>query len=159
MKPNSYPLSSHQTVSFSRQAYPSVPMSVYRQVVEELEVTKTQLASVQANNQQLQQEIEQLIHSAHKAQQLIHQSNRQFDPTKKTTKVKPIWQAKSWDSAREQQVVTVKYAPKYTSRQHKKPQEMNGWVLAIAILVIILTAFTSGFLLVRPLVNHNNNNN
>ena len=158
MKPNSYPLSSHQTVSFSRQAYPSVPMPVYRQVVEELQATKAQLASVQANNQQLQQEIEQLMQSAHKAQQIINQSNHQFAHKKKTTKVKPIWQAKSWDSSQDQQVVTVKYAPKYTSRQHKKPQEMNGWVLAIAIIAIILTAFTGGFLLVRPLVNHNNNN-
>ena len=155
MKPNSSPLRSPQTVSFPRHSHPSVPMSVYRQVVEELQVTKAQLSAMKANNQQLQQEVEKLMHSAQRTQQLVKQSHRQLSHTAKALKVKPIWQAKSWDSSPQQQVVTVKYATQHTSRQPKKSQEINGWVLAIAIIVIILTAFTSGFLLVRPLLNNN----
>ena len=158
MKPNSYQLRSPQTVSFSRHSHPSVPISVYRQVVEELKVTKIELSAMKANNQQLQQEVEKLMQSAQRTQQLVRQSTPQSSSTTKRNKVKPIWQANSWDSSREQQVVTVKYAPRSTSRQQNKSQEINGWVLAIAIIVIILTAFTSGFLLVRPLLDNNNHN-
>lgn len=33
--------------------------------------------------------------------------------------------------------------------------EVNGWMLIIAILLIVLTAFGTGFLIVRPLINGN----
>lgn len=155
MKPNSYPLNSHQKVALPHYPQPSVPISVYRQVVDELQTTKAQLSMMKANNQQLQQEVEKLMQSAHKAEQLITRSNRQFSHATKVTKVKPIWQAKSWESSPQQKVVTVKYAPPNTSRQPKNSQEINGWFLAVSIAVIILTAFTSGFLLVRPLLNSN----
>ena len=155
MKPNSYPLRAPQTIPFTRPSRPAVPMSVYRQVVEELQVTKAQLSAVKANNQQLQQEVEQLMQSAQRTQQLVNQSHRQLSGTK-VSNVKPIWRAKSWDSAPQQQVVTVKYSPQRNSRQQKESAEINGWALAIAIILIILTAFTSGFLLVRPLLDNNN---
>jgi hypothetical protein len=35
---------------------------------------------------------------------------------------------------------------------------MNGWLLGLAIVLIIGTAFTAGFLLVRPLIEGNNDN-
>ena len=155
MKPNSYPLRAPQTIPFSRPSHPSVPMSVYRQVVEELQVTKAQLSAMKANNQQLQQEVEQLMRSAQRTQQLVKQSHRQLSGTK-VNKAKSIWQAKSRDSTPQQQVVTVKYRPQRNSRQQQESAEINGWVLAISIIVIILTAFTSGFLLVRPLLDNNN---
>jgi hypothetical protein len=34
--------------------------------------------------------------------------------------------------------------------------DVNGWVLVLAILLIVLTAFGTGFLIVRPLLNNNN---
>lgn len=155
MKPNSYPLNSPPKVALPHYSRPSVPISVYRQLVDELQTTKAQLSLMRINNQQLEQEVEQLMQSAHKAQQLITRSNRQFSQTTKVTKVKPIWQAKSWESSPQQKVVTVKYSPQNASRQSKNSQEINGWFLAVSIVVIILTAFTSGFLLVRPLLNSN----
>lgn len=33
--------------------------------------------------------------------------------------------------------------------------DVNGWMLIIAILLIVLTAFGTGFLIVRPLLNNN----
>ncbi|MBE9128845.1 MULTISPECIES: hypothetical protein [unclassified Coleofasciculus] len=36
--------------------------------------------------------------------------------------------------------------------------EVNGWFLIVAIVLIVLTAFGTGFLIVRPLLNNNNNN-
>ena len=34
-------------------------------------------------------------------------------------------------------------------------REVNGWVLIVAIMLIVLTAFGTGFLIVRPLLNNN----
>ncbi len=151
MKPNSHRSGLPPKVSH----YPSVPISLYRQVVEELQKTQAQLSAVKANNQQLQQEVAQLIRSAQNTQQLVQQSQQQLTSNSPVTKVKPIWQAKSYPSSA-QRVVTVKYAPQRNSRSAKNAPVMNGWVLAIAIMIIILTAFTSGFLLVRPLLNNDN---
>lgn len=47
----------------------------------------------------------------------------------------------------------VRYYP-YNSTQKA---ETNGWMLLVAILLIVLTAFGAGYLIVRPLLaNHNN---
>lgn len=196
MKSNSYSASSNSTIPLSRHAHPSVPMYVYREIVEQLQATQAQLSAIQTNNQQLayhnqklQQEVEILMQSAYKVQQLAHQEiitpqtekvrkkqsnshhrsqvrlyphnqqasrNSHISHSHQTNKVKPIWQAKSLHSAvKEPQIVTVKYAPQHSSKQQKSSQEMNGWFLAIAIMIIVMTAFTSGFLLVRPLLNNN----
>ena len=200
MKSNSYSASSNLTIPLSRHPHPSVPISVYREIVEQLQATQAQLSAMKTNNQhliyrnqQLQQEVERLMKSAYKVQQLanyeivdpqtekvtrkqVNQNNKSQvrlpSPTQQSrnnhqalhsnqaAKVKPIWQAKSLHSSpKKRQIVTVKYAPQHPSRQQKSSQEMNGWFLAIAIIIIILTAFTSGFLLVRPLLNNNSINN
>lgn len=44
----------------------------------------------------------------------------------------------------------------YPSRK-KEPPEANGWVLIIAIVLIIVTAFGAGYLVVRPLLQHSSN--
>lgn len=44
----------------------------------------------------------------------------------------------------------------YPSRK-KAPPEANGWVLVIAIVLIIVTAFGAGYLVVRPLLQHRSN--
>jgi cobalamin biosynthesis Mg chelatase CobN len=46
----------------------------------------------------------------------------------------------------------IRYYPYHT----QKP-ETNGWMLLVAILLIVFTAFGAGYLIVRPLLaNHNN---
>jgi small-conductance mechanosensitive channel len=47
------------------------------------------------------------------------------------------------------------------SRSHRSPSseglsDVSGWMLLVAILLIVLTAFGTGFLIVRPLLNNNN---
>lgn len=45
------------------------------------------------------------------------------------------------------------------SRRPSPPErssDVNGWLLIAAILLIVLTAFGTGFLIVRPLINNNN---
>ncbi|MGC1393910.1 MAG: hypothetical protein WA828_06475, partial [Coleofasciculaceae cyanobacterium] len=39
--------------------------------------------------------------------------------------------------------------------QSESVADVNGWMLIIAILLIVLTAFGTGFLIVRPLLNNN----
>ena len=182
MKQNSYSVNSDPMVSVPRPSHPSVPLSLYREIIEQLQATQAQLSAMEANNQQLQQEVESLMRSAYRVQQLTHnevrgasasqtarkqisyqnlshlslQPKHQASTKTPAAKIKPIWQAKSWDSSpTKPKIVAVKYATPYNPRQQKNSQAMNGWFLAIAILVIILTAFTSGFLLVRPLLNNN----
>lgn len=44
------------------------------------------------------------------------------------------------------------------SRRFPQPEgasDVNGWMLVVAILLIVLTAFGTGFLIVRPLLNSN----
>ena len=48
------------------------------------------------------------------------------------------------------------------SRSRRSPSseglsDVSGWMLLVAILLIVLTAFGTGFLIVRPLLNNNNN--
>lgn len=46
---------------------------------------------------------------------------------------------------------------RYYPYSHTQKAEGNGWMLLIAILLIVLTAFGAGYLIVRPLLaNHNN---
>ncbi|HIK04504.1 MAG TPA: hypothetical protein IGS40_07280 [Trichormus sp. M33_DOE_039] len=42
----------------------------------------------------------------------------------------------------------------YYPNSKPEPKEMNGWWLAISILFIMLTAFGAGYLVVRPLFEH-----
>lgn len=39
-----------------------------------------------------------------------------------------------------------------------RTSDINGWVLLLAIFLIIVTAFGTSFLIIRPLLNGNNNN-
>lgn len=70
------------------QAYsPSVPISIYRQMAAELEATKAQMESVNAHNQHLQQENQQLrleidkvVQSTYRLQQVVS-SFQPYTPT------------------------------------------------------------------------------
>ena len=45
------------------------------------------------------------------------------------------------------------------NRRHAPPEkasDVSGWLLVLAIIVIVMTAFGTGFLIVRPLLNNNN---
>ncbi|WP_414566776.1 MULTISPECIES: hypothetical protein [unclassified Anabaena] len=45
---------------------------------------------------------------------------------------------------------------RYYSPMETKVKELSGWWLAITILLIMLTAFGAGYLIVRPLFEHHN---
>ncbi|MCF4969201.1 hypothetical protein [Nostoc sp. CMAA1605] len=51
-------------------------------------------------------------------------------------------------------VVIEEQEVSYYPNSKPEPKEMNGWWLAISILLIMLTAFGAGYLVVRPLFQH-----
>ncbi|MGB7442924.1 MAG: hypothetical protein WA919_17815 [Coleofasciculaceae cyanobacterium] len=55
---------------------------------------------------------------------------------------------------REQYVIEQEENHYHHSRRDVSPG-VNGWLLVVAILGVVLTAFGTGFLIVRPLINNN----
>lgn len=122
----------------------SVPILVYRQVITELERTKEQLTLLEEQNQQLlqqnqelKQEIVKIVNTSQKLEQVIvspHQQTNSLPPTEN---------------------FSTNFFPTQTGNYVKNTHSqklINGWVLALAIIMIMLTAFTSGFLLIRPIL-------
>lgn len=138
-------------------------------------------------NQQLRQEVEKVVQSAQHLQQVIasfgmtarvempsQQSVMQPEPRPMTPPPpRPPTSASPEDfppppPKTKLEPPTSPYSGTYVIEQEESrsrrtsPGEglpgVNGWLLAVAILLIVLTAFGTGFLIVRPLLNNNNNN-
>lgn len=162
---------------------PSVPISVYRELAAELQATQTMLDSLNAQNQQLvqqnqllRQEVEKAVHSAIYMQQVVASLKPvRFGETSSTypEEYREFNQASHSLAVRRQgqtAAITPLEAPTplafseklYTEQQeprNRRPappestSEVSGLWLAVAIVAIVLTAFGTGFLIVRPLLN------
>jgi len=143
---------------------PSVPISVYRELANELQHKETQLKSLKAHNQRLlqhnqhlQHEIEQLFFSAQNLQQLAATRDAYGNPVVAVPEPAPIA-----PPAPPPQLEPPKPAPKQVaeveeraSRRPSQPEsssEVSGWLVGVAIALIVLMAFGTGFLIVRPLL-------
>lgn len=152
---------------------PSVPLSVYRELAAELQASQARLNSLHAQNQQLAiqnqqlgQEIEKVVQHVLRLQHIVNQVDV-YDP-QQLIRPKPKRPGSSSRSRYHAQPVTA-YRPAsknvftqveevesngYRRRsQPEKIPEVGGWKLAIAILLVIFTAFGAGYLLVRPLLS------
>lgn len=123
--------------NFSR---PSVPLSLYRELVEDLESAQVQSESLTAQNrdlvkenQQLRQELERAICYVQQMQAAIENAQPQPKPTVAIDEKKQIIEIES---------------DRYAS-QSKSDGGINGWVLAIALLLIIVTSCLGAFLIVN----------
>jgi hypothetical protein len=147
---------------------PSVPISVYRQVTGELEATQQRMESLQVQNQrltqenrQLRQELQGFLELAQHLQQVVITLDRSPTFTPKKQPNKPI----AVNNAIENnplpsdnplnQVEEIPVSPSLHYEIEEKVKGMNGWVLAIAITLILLTAFGMAFLIIRPILNQN----
>lgn len=155
---------------------PSVPISVYRELAAELQFTKDQLGTLKTQNHQLieqnhnlQVEIDRVVQSALKLQQVNNsfkltqlpesiapklQLEHQFEvppSAPKPTKKLRVKQGKRSAATRNPELTTEQ--PMNPSRR-TPPQraEVGGWWLVLVIFLIVATAFGTGFLLVRPLL-------
>lgn len=157
---------------------PSVPISVYRELAAELQATRTLLDSLTAQNQHLTQqnqhlrvEIERVVQSALQLRQVADS----FQP-RTTRSVGPdVPQSKLELKLGPNPRPTSRPAPRHTppkmpvldtppltesiaepselrhpSTKQADSVELNGWWLAVVILLIVSSAFGAGFLIVRP---------
>ena len=80
-----------------------------------------------------------------------YQSSR--PPSGIAVKGRSAFQTREAGSASSEKVFTEQEEGQYRRRsQPKSASEISGWWLAIAILLIMLTAFGAGYLIVRPLL-------
>lgn len=175
---------------------PAVPISVYRELAAELQAAQAMMESLNAQNQHLARQNQQLREEIEKVVQShlhLHQLAASFQPIGRVEPPQAQVQIKSdqrVNPVRNPQVSPVKSpapfstapapAPKpepilayeveetFTEQeegryQRSTPAESNssvsGWFLIIAIFLIVTTAFSAGFLIIRPLLDNSNSSN
>ncbi len=167
----------------------SVPISVYRELAAELQAAQTTIDSLRSQNQQLvkqnqqlQQQVEKVVHSAQHLQQIVSSfSGTTASNPVEVPRSKPIMQPEpsyvappspatnvpvmDFPSSFQEEPDFSPYSETVVIEQEdtrsRRPvrsegvADVNGWMLILAILLIVLTAFGTGFLIVRPLLNSN----
>jgi hypothetical protein len=155
---------------------PAVPLSLYREVATELESTKTKLSTIRDEhrrlkhqNQILKREIQYLLRSTpnkrrinrsfliepQKASNLLDKEKERIakaQTAEKATDIADRGTINNFVSKMETPVWIAETGQNFpiTSRSHRV---INGWLLALLIVLIVGTAFTAGFFLVRPLID------
>ncbi|MGF1478164.1 MAG: hypothetical protein ACFB4I_01555 [Cyanophyceae cyanobacterium] len=134
---------------------PAVPISLYREVVGELQATKAQLDSLKCQNQQLvrqnqqlRQEAEKIFYSAQNLKQVLVAGDRAGQESRG---FKPV--VAMPPSA---QVQTTVAAPLPQYLANLKTPFPHRWGLALLIGAIGFSAFAAGFFLIPLLMNQNN---
>lgn len=146
---------------------------------------KSQNQQLVKQNQQLQQQVEKVVHSAQHLQQIVssfsgatatnhvdiprYKPARQPEPQPVAPPPPPhhyephesVLDSVSFQNEPEfspySETVVIEQEDTRVRRpvQSETVADVNGWMLIIAILLIVLTAFGTGFLIVRPLLNNN----
>jgi uncharacterized membrane protein len=181
--PSTPPTTPSQTPPTNGYA-PSVPISVYRQLAAELDSTRAQLQSTtQQNhhlirqNQQLQQEVGRLVQSALAVQTLVG-----GQPSTPVASPQPTQLSATAPSAPAASTPKPPAAPQpsaaepmpippelpnfdeFFTEQSSEPRpsktetssrDMGGLWLTLVIVVVMITAFGAGFLVVRPMLQQN----
>ena len=143
---------------------PTVPMSVYRELAAELQETKEQLDHLKQENQQLHHdnknlrlEMSKLVHSVQNLENSfpVSQASPEIDywqenpsPTEEEI-INPLPQ-----ESREKRFTHQPPQAQGRERQNRQSSpEIKGWLVAAAMLTIILTFSGIGFMIARPLIN------
>lgn len=161
---------------------PSVPISLYREVATELQTAQGMLKTLQTDNQHLMQqnqqlrlEIERVVQSSLRLRQVAdgYQNESAIAPMDPTlTNLEAIFDlppatiiqspsrqqagkskvnAAEINSAAEQRLTGQESQLRHSAAPDKS-SEISAWWLALVICTIIVTAFGTGFLIVRPLL-------
>jgi hypothetical protein len=160
---------------------PSVPISVYRELSAELQAAQAMLEVLNSQNQQLlqqnqrlHQEIEKVVQSTQNLQQVagipltgmpaLNGSNLPMISPKPLGL--PEVNNSGWSANRSlppmQSIAPEDLAIEQEEGRNRrvsantKTSDVNGWMLLLAILLIIITAFGTSFLIIRPLFSGNN---
>lgn len=168
---------------------PSVPISVYRELAAELQAAEGKLESLNAQNQQLvlqnQQlrqeidkavkyvlDIQQVVDTAGMVNQiptntvnfkpelsrpvsvprLMHRLSQPLSPVQNTV-IHPSYLPTDEANPENTKVFTEQKEERSSQRsQLENASEISGWWLAITILLIVATAFSAGYFIVKPLL-------
>ncbi len=173
------------TDSAGNQGYPpSVPISVYKDLAAELQAAQAMVDALTnknqeliQENQQLRQEISKAVQSVVPLQKLVdshaapnYNRNPHSSPnlrTQATSQVKPVQKKRPTQPPRVVAPVPTAEMPQppiyieeqlveYYTEPPSDSKEMSAWSLIICILLIILTAFGTGYLIIRPILQHQN---
>ncbi len=149
---------------------PSVPISLYREVSAELQSAQATMAALKKQNQQLlhqnqqlRQEIDRVILSVAQMRQSVVNLpaiNLELPAEVPHIEVMPAagtgahnFRGNGLPSPLISDDIVTEQAPLRRKIQTEKvPTKQNGWWLGLVILLIVITAFGTGFLIVRPLL-------
>lgn len=156
---------------------PSVPISVYRELAAELQATRAMVDSLNNKNHQLdrenqvlRQEVQRVVQSVMTLQPWgIHppiEGQTQATPIGQRGAQKGATATPSWEETVAASTMAAKLRPPsepevkervtevsavpHQVAQMKKASGMGGLWLTLTILVIIVTAFGAGFLIMKP---------
>jgi uncharacterized phage infection (PIP) family protein YhgE len=148
---------------------PTVPMSVYRELAGELQSTKNQLDQLKQENQQLHQqnqrlrlEIRQLVQSVKKLESMISDGDERSPtnvagselPQGEPAESSPHRDYNLSHSSQETWLSHQEHTPSRQAESSQNSDEVNGWFILAAIVMIILTFSGIGFMVARPLINN-----
>ncbi len=160
---------------------PSVPISLYREVTAELQTSRATVEALKAQNQQLakqnnylRQEVEKAALTTLHLRQVVSNlppvnmelpqtprvevmpelEARFAPPAAPRPQVPKHSQVESTESPflSDDLVFEQESQPRRKIQSDKRPTELNGWWLGVIIVMIVVTAFGTGFLIVRPLL-------
>lgn len=149
---------------------PSVPISLYREVSAELQSQQATLTALKQQNQQLlqqnqqlRQEIDRVILAVAQMRQSVVNLpvvNLELPTEVPRIEVMPAsaqtphnFRGNALPSGLIADDLVIEQAPLRRKVQADKPiAEQNNWWLGLVIVLIVITAFGTGFLIVRPLL-------
>lgn len=162
---------------------PSVPITVYRELATELQMTHAQLDSLSLQNrhlaqqnQQLREEISHIVQSALQLQQLVDsfqpgsfaiadplEADPSHTPAPPPTgppgeRPGPAGSPASFQEATGMAPPTPRFTeqpefPRSVRMRPPRSHDMGGLWLTVMIFIIIATAFSAGFFIMRPFLN------
>lgn len=130
---------------------PSVPVSVYKELATELQAAKALAETLNAQNQQLLRQNQQLQQQLDKAIDSVLYW-RQANYAQKANRPLPNASVVLPFSTQRTPEVTETEQGRYRHQSSEKVAEISGWSLAIAIVLIMVTAFGAGYFMMRPMV-------
>lgn len=132
---------------------PSVPLSVYRELVKELQATQARVESLESQNQQLvksnrqlRQEIETVVAQGRRLERVVKSFER--NPIEEPSFVIPVPPRLVTPPSPSLRVKEVSVTPPITVTASKQPFSKNSWLLVGSIIIVVLTSGLGAFWLI-----------
>jgi len=163
---------------------PSVPISIYRELAAELQAAQSRLDSLYQENQtltqenkQLRTEIHKVLHSTQHLQKVLRvldghqpvQELQNYSSAPQPAEISPSSPKPNVPPAllpmdeslipefqKPEKLVAEVQPPRPSySETAEKSAGVNNWLLVLTVILLVITAFGTGFLIVRPMLNNN----